>query len=335
MRAEALADNKETKQEPDGSEVFEKIYENYQDLNRKMVNELNLSSIHGGLTGHCREEMWLNFFRGIIPQKFSLAQGVIIIDAYGNASREVDIAVYDEQYTPYVFRYNMLKFIPIEAVAVVIECKSVDPGNKQLTEWAKSIDALRTCRAGIARMATGYFAGLNNPTQTGTRPIKILACLKEVVRDGTWEACWQELQQSFDFIIAKKKDKDKYFELVVANKQKNLGWWGQQLNGISSASNDLQGLALERDIPESDPDSYKGLIFAADSSTLVKNTLADLEIEGNPILSLNLQLNQLLMLINNPMLFPHFAYAQQFNDIANLIKEKRQKQPHCEAEQNA
>lgn len=44
------------------------------------------------------------------------------------------------------------------------------------------------------------------------------------------------------------------------------------------------------------------------------STLAELKIEGNYLLSLNLQLNQLLMLINNPMLFPHFAYAKIFRE---------------------
>ena len=51
-----------------------------------------------------------------------------------------------------------------------------------------------------------------------------------------------------------------------------------------------------------------------------KITLTDLEIEGNPFLSLNLQLNQLIMLINNPMLFPHLAYTERFNSIADKIK---------------
>lgn len=33
------------------------------------------------------------------------------------------------------------------------------------------------------------------------------------------------------------------------------------------------------------------------------------------LLSLNLQLNQLLMLINNPILFPHLSYAEMFNKV--------------------
>lgn len=77
--------------------AYKSILKNYKYLNYMMVNQLEFMSTHRGLTGSYREKMWLSFFRSIIPQKYSLAQGVIIIDSYGNQSKEVDIAVFDEQ----------------------------------------------------------------------------------------------------------------------------------------------------------------------------------------------------------------------------------------------
>lgn len=46
----------------------------------------------------------------------------------------------------------------------------------------------------------------------------------------------------------------------------------------------------------------------------------------NIILSLTFQLNQLLMLINNPMLFPHRAYAKCFTDILSDSDDKGEKE---------
>lgn len=46
---------------------------------------------------------------------------------------------------------------------------------------------------------------------------------------------------------------------------------------------------------------------------LKEKKLSDYQIDDNPLLSLNFQLNQLLMLINNPMPFPHLSYAEMFN----------------------
>ncbi len=320
--------------------VFNRIHKNYDDLNRKMVEEMNLASEHDGLTGNYREEMWIQFFRSIIPQKFSLAQGVMIIDSKGNVSKEVDIAVFDEQYTPYVFQYNTLKFIPIEAVALVIECKSVSLNPENLRDWATSIDGLCTCQSGIARMVSGYATGLTNSTQKSTRPIKILACIKQTVTEEPLENIKEKLGDHFDFIIQEKKNTDNElnrFAVIVKHADKSLGWWGKQLN--EGASKDVcddklhlygfpdsrhpkdeqEKIRLKQEIEQKKLEiqrDYQELKFSDDPDAfLLENTLDDLKVEDNPFLSLNLQLNQLLILFNNPMLFPHFAYAKRFNEI--------------------
>lgn len=113
-----------TKQIESSNDVYERIKKNYQLLNQMMSEEIDIASEHGVLSGSFREGMWMKFFRSIIPKKYSLAQGVMIIDSNNGISKEIDIVVYDEAYTPYVFQYNTIKYIPIEAVAVVIECKS-------------------------------------------------------------------------------------------------------------------------------------------------------------------------------------------------------------------
>lgn len=48
-------------------------------------------------------------FTKIIPKKFVIAQSVFIIDTFGKVSREVDLAIFDETYTPYIFSECELK----------------------------------------------------------------------------------------------------------------------------------------------------------------------------------------------------------------------------------
>jgi hypothetical protein len=280
------------------NEVAEIIKKNYAKMNQMMVEEMLIASKHNGLTGNYREEMWMKFFRSIIPQKFSMAQGVILIDSEGNASNEVDIAVFDEQYTPYVFQFNTLKFIPIEAVAVVIECKSTSLNKNKLREWSKKIDNLKPSPTGIARMATGYSIGLTNSIQKRTRPIKILATMKQYTKDASSNnhEVIEKIKVYFDFIIyEEKKSNERMFTVVVPNEGKSLNWWGKTLNeGIKIEEND-DGLELQHKekIPENVNTYYKFLDIKQNRLT---NTLEDLRIEGNDLLSLNLQLNQLLML---------------------------------------
>lgn len=305
----------------DVNEVYGKIHQNYNYLNRMMIEEMEIASKHDGLTGDHREQMWINLFRSIIPKKFSLAQGVIIIDSNGKVSNEVDIAVYDEQYTPYVFQYNTLKFIPIEAVAVVIECKSKAIDNsieKKLIAWSKRVDALKAEPLGIARFATGYTCGITNPTQTRTRPIKILATLKSYERYGSMEKFDKKFGKYFDFVIKEKENKEakgvKKFEVYLENENKPLGWWARRLNSTGEKIERKDWNLKIQQISNAHVEQRKDMF---DNEKKFKMTLKDLRIKDNALLTLNLQLNQLLMLINNPMLFPHFAYAKVFNEYIN------------------
>lgn len=301
-----------------GKKAFGKIHKNYQYLNKMMVEEMEIASEHDGLTGDYREQMWMKLFRSIIPQKFSMAQGVMIIDSEGKISKEVDIAVYDDQYTPYVFQYNTLKFIPIEAVAMVIECKSTNPKLGELIKWADAIEALTPKASGIARMATGYFCGLTSEYQKKTKPIKILATIKTSATEKPMERLKEKLGDQFDFIIQTQTDEDKEFKVLIKNEDKPLGWWGNRLNGTENGEY-LKINNIDMDEYQLKKDNYEELSF--EGANLLTNTLHDLRVEGNEFLSLNLQLNQLLMILNNPMLFPHFAYAKKFNEIIKNLPE--------------
>ena len=98
------------------SKTIEKIKENYKKMEKNYVNQLFFQTTHGSTIGRYREKIWEEMFESIVPKKFVIEQSVFIIDSKGNVSNEVDLAIFDEMYTPYVFRYGEIKFIPIEAV---------------------------------------------------------------------------------------------------------------------------------------------------------------------------------------------------------------------------
>lgn len=320
--------------------VFKLIHENYKNMNCMMAEEMDIASLHGVITGDYREQMWMNFFRSIIPKKFSMSQGVLIIDSFGKVSKEVDIAVYDEQYTPYVFQYNTLKFIPIEAVAVVIECKSKSPNEDSLNAWIERIDQLVPNPSGITRIVSGYSCAITNKSQLKTRPIKILATIKDCGDKaiGTME---KEYCNKFDFIIIKDTKEDKSFNVLTKNENKRLGWWAKELNGVGNE--DYLEIVCEKRgrlpneteefLKKEENESLQKYIMnellaienicgSEDKKIKVDKKLEDLRIPNNPLLTLNFQLNQLLMLINNPMPFPHFAYAKRFREIIKEMDNK-------------
>ena len=105
--------------------IIPDIITNYQQLESSIVEQLYMKhALHGTTIGTEREEVWSQVFEAILPKKFVIERSVFIIDSQENVSHEVDLAIFDETYTPYIFRYGRIKFIPIEAVAAIVECKS-------------------------------------------------------------------------------------------------------------------------------------------------------------------------------------------------------------------
>lgn len=298
------------KKPPGDMNVYD-IVANYGALGKVVLGEVAMVSKHPTIVGTNREGVWLDFFRRLLPKKFSLVSNVQIIDSYKGWSNEVDIAVIDEQYTPYIFQYQSLKLIPIEAVAMVIECKSTDLKLASLKKWRKSIEGLKASRIGLARTISGLSIQLTNLTQIRTRPIAVLASFSATDKS--------EAYSLFDFTLhpTQVKENETSFDLKVPNERQKLAWWNEQLNGKTKKP-DLEVLDLSYEhIKDLTPEDQKELQAAYGFETeqaggyYLENTLADLRIKDQPLLTLNLQINQLLMLINNPMLFPHFAYARR------------------------
>lgn len=288
-------------------DVIKTIADNYEEIEHSIANQLLLNvPNHHPTEGSYRETVWKSLFEMVIPRKYCIEQGVFIIDAFGHKSKEVDLAIFDELYTPYIFNYGEIKFIPIEAVAAVVQCKSGTLNKSNIKDWAGEIDKLITSLDSVVRMVSGMTDNFNIPcdkkvTQTATRPIKILCTL-------AGEKTMHSYEKIFDIILAVDPEQKKLFKSIPKETQ-SLEDWNDSLNHAIGSIEEQQDKKYreERKLP---------------LKTAREHLLSDLKVpQGaekggeNVILSLIFQLNQLLMVINNPMLFPHRAYAKRFSDI--------------------
>lgn len=293
---EKALQSENTKDCKPNKDVIMDIYKNYRYIESSIVNQLYMRvAVHSGMTGFAREDVWSQLFEMIIPKKFVIEHSVFIIDSRGNISKEVDLAIIDETYTPYIFRYGRLKFIPIEAVAVVVECKSKSIDENDISCWIEAITKLKTANNSIARMARNISVDAPR-TQQSTRPIRILCTLAPNVKD--------EIAEKFDFVLfagqrkAENSDEELGYIDVKVNVKKSLKEWFLELN--------FHDVKTPKDVLEDN-----------EVKLLSKISLSDFEVydanqESIPLLSFNFQLNQLLMLINNPIPFPHRDYAGLF-----------------------
>lgn len=276
--------------------TIQNIKENFERMEKGIVNELYFKTPHGGTIGRQRETIWGNMFKNIVPRKFVIEQSVFIIDSYGQVSKEVDLVIFDETYTPYIFTYGQLKFIPIEAVAVAIECKSSSLVQLKLKAWADAIKTLKTSPKSYVRTINKIACGEMNPiiTQSATRPLRIICCLNN--------RTVEESEGIFDIVIRADDTKNK-LQIEFNSEMKNLYDWYKALNHAT-------------DLQTNEPTS------AHDWETEVRGFNLDryrIHHKGSELslMTFNMQLNQLLMLINNPMLFPHMAYAEMFDKNGN------------------
>ncbi len=293
------------------SDFIKDIKENYLKMERELVTQLNYNVSNHRLTaGSYREEIWADFFRRIVPKKFNIARSVFIIDSNRNISKEVDIAIYDEQYTPYIFNYGLIKFIPIEAVAAVVQCKSRALDKENLLNWIKSINKLQTSNDSIVRLAGYIHVGRESSckaTQTATSPIKVLCHITtdETSKDNICD------KERFNIVIEAYQNN----KLSEEQNQSSTEYNGNlKINFIDKNLFDVlknYNHADEKELENLKED--KKIKF----ETLINRKITDYNIlkgkDKYTLLSFIFQFNQMLMMINNPMFFPHKAYVDMFN----------------------
>lgn len=111
--------------------------------------QLKLSSqsiTHDGTMGEINEQYFIDVLRKYLPKRYAVSQG-IVIDSNGGTSDQIDIVIFDNQYTPTLLDQQDHRFIPAEAVYSVLEVKPTI--NKTYLEYAadkaKSVrDLVRT-----------------------------------------------------------------------------------------------------------------------------------------------------------------------------------------------
>ena len=96
----------------------------FRHLQEDMICSLtvNRQIPHSGAKGNATELRWLDFFSGYFPRRYNFSKG-FVIDSRGNLSDEIDIIVYDRQYSPFFFNKDGILYIPAESVYAVFEVK--------------------------------------------------------------------------------------------------------------------------------------------------------------------------------------------------------------------
>lgn len=97
----------------------------FEGLQKQMTAQLSTDRefiIHPGSKGDALENTWIEWLRKYLPNRYCIEKA-IVIDSDGNTSDQIDVVIYDNWYTPFIFTQNGFHYIPAEGVYAVFEVK--------------------------------------------------------------------------------------------------------------------------------------------------------------------------------------------------------------------
>lgn len=100
------------------------LKEKFVFLQSKMISDANLSCAadHPTDKGANSEKNWIQWFKDYLPKRYKAAKATVI-DSRGNTSDQIDIVLYDAQYSYLAFSQNEILYLPAESVYAVFEVK--------------------------------------------------------------------------------------------------------------------------------------------------------------------------------------------------------------------
>ncbi len=133
-------------------------------LQSQMISKLSTNRefiTHPGSKGDALENAWIEWLKCYLPNRYSVDKA-IIIDYKGNTSHQIDIVIYDNWFTPFIFSQNGFHYIPAEGVYAVFEVKPDIKDN--IAYAAEKIESVRL----LERTSTNM---INSGVQLSARPL--------------------------------------------------------------------------------------------------------------------------------------------------------------------
>jgi len=133
----------------------------FSGMQKQMSAQLNVNREfidHQGSKGDALENAWIEWLRKYLPSRYCVDKA-IVIDHEGNTSQQMDIVIYDNWFTPFIFNQNGFYYIPAEGVYAVFEVKPDIKGNvgeKNYIKYAgEKIESVRVLKREAAKFVNG------------------------------------------------------------------------------------------------------------------------------------------------------------------------------------
>jgi len=93
----------------------------HEDIEQRLTTARQ-SFAHPGTKGDASESVWLSLLQTYLPKRYQAAKAHAV-DSTGAFSQQLDIVIFDRQYSPLMFHYEGETIIPAESIYAVFEAK--------------------------------------------------------------------------------------------------------------------------------------------------------------------------------------------------------------------
>lgn len=115
----------------------------HSDIERRLTQAREVFH-HAGTKGDASEQVWLHLLQTYLPERYRTTRA-FVVDSEGNFSQQLDVVVYDRQYSPFLFTFGEQKFVPAESVYAVFEAKQET--NAEYVDYAqKKVKSVRVLK---------------------------------------------------------------------------------------------------------------------------------------------------------------------------------------------
>ena len=97
----------------------------FLNLQKQMIQKLSSNReiiFHPTAKGDASEINWIEWLKTYLPRRYEVDKA-FIIDSNNRFSQQLDLVIYDRQYSPFVFNQDGAIYIPAESVYAVFEVK--------------------------------------------------------------------------------------------------------------------------------------------------------------------------------------------------------------------
>lgn len=91
-----------------------------KDIERDLTRSRKLG--HTVAAGDSSEGVWIKMLSEYLPHRYKAAKA-FVADSKNNFSEQIDVLIFDRQYTPFILRFNGQNVVPAEAVYAAFEAK--------------------------------------------------------------------------------------------------------------------------------------------------------------------------------------------------------------------